>query len=172
MKTSSPRHPVDELSVQEKCLIYFSRVVDLAVAQALLDPGRDAEIGHFVFSRSYTEGRDLDVRLRELLRDFEARHPEVAAARRNDKNVALAGAVEAFINSEDREKIRQLILVGASQRVWPAGTSHVLTYPWDLAGNGRQVRFRDDLTEFTKRRVLKILEKAGKLGSRDLFGRQ
>ena len=46
----------------------------------------------------------------------------------------------------------------------------VLTYPWDLAGKGQPVRFRDDLSEFMKRRILEILRRAGKLRTTLLFG--
>jgi hypothetical protein len=45
-----------------------------------------------------------------------------------------------------------------------------LTYPWDLDGKGRIVRFRQDLSDFMKRRIVAILRKAGKLGHSALFG--
>jgi len=41
--------------------------------------------------------------------------------------------------------------------------------PWDLDGKGQPVRFRTDLTDFMKRRILEILKKAGKLRNPRLF---
>jgi hypothetical protein len=127
------------------------------------------EIGHFAFSDHYAKGKALDRHLREAIREFDQHHPHVALDRREKKNQAFLGAVEDYWSSSDKEKIQDLILVGASYRVWPVGTSFTLTYPWDLEGNGRPVRFRDDLSLFMKRRILEILRKAGKLNDPHLF---
>ncbi len=164
-----PEHPADALSRQEKCHIYYSRVVDLAVVSGLLIPDPDTEIGHFAFSRQYYDGKALDGNLTAAIREFERKYPELVLERRVDRNRAFMGAVEDFSREGDSEKIEDLILIGASYAVWPAGTSFTLTYPWDLNGQGRTVRFRDDLTDFTKRRILEILKKTGKLRNRDLF---
>jgi hypothetical protein len=169
MTDSVPLHPAEALSGQDKCDIYFSRVVDLAVESGLLDPDPNAEIGHFAFSEHYFRGEDLDRRLQIDLRRFEDEHPGAVAHRRELQNEAFLGAVDDFLRSSDEEKIRELIIVGASYRVWPTGTSFVLTYPWDSAGNGQVVAFRRDLSAFTKRRILAILKKAGKLRNPNLF---
>ena len=163
MTDSIPMHPVDALTAQEKCDIYFSRVVDLAVAFGLLIADPDTEIGHFAFSRHYTLGKDLDGRLQRALHEFEEKYPERVLERREIQNKEFLGAADEFFASSDQEKMRDLILIGASRRVWPTGTSFVLTYPWDPVGNGQRVVFRPDLTDFTKRRILAILRKAGKL---------
>jgi hypothetical protein len=165
----APIHPVDELSAAEKCRIYYSRVVDLAVAQGLLDPDPDTEIGHFAFSRYYFEGKELDSGLRGRIKSFEADHPETAKARRKELNERLLGAVEDFRKSDDQEKIKFLIIVGASYCVWPTGTSFTLEYPWTLDGTGRAVRFRKDLSDFTKRRIMTILKKSGKFRNPNIF---
>ena len=170
MKDPSVIHPADTLSFQQKCRVYFSRVVDLAVASSLLTSDPDTPIGHFAFSRHYYEGRTLDRTLMSAIARFEREHPEMAAERAAQRNHAFMGAVEQFHRSDSRDKIKDLILVGASYAVWPAGTSFVLTYPWDLEGRGRMVRLRDDLTDFMKRRVIEILKRAGKLGNSDPFG--
>jgi hypothetical protein len=170
MTAPIPVHPVDTLAPEETYRIYYSRVVDLAVAQGLLTSDPDAEIGHFAFSRHYTDGKILDQELIQAVLEFEAQHPEAAQRRRSEKDLTFMGAVERYYRAAPEEKVQDLILIGASHSVWPAGTSHTLTYPWDLAGNGRPVRFRDDLPEFMKRRIIKILKKAGKLRNPYLFG--
>lgn len=170
MSTTSLVHPVDALTTAEKNRIYFSRVVDLAVAAGLLTPDRDSEVGHFAFSRHYDEGREADQRLQQALQDFRSLHPETDRERRSLKDATFLGAVTVFENESDAEKILDLMRIGASYAIWPTGTSFVLTYPWDLEGNGHPVRFRDDLSEFLQRRVLSILRKAGKLRHQDLFG--
>jgi hypothetical protein len=164
-----PVHPVDNLSPDEKCRIYYSRVVDLAVFQGLVIPDPDGEIGHFAFSKYYFQGQDLDTKLRAALRDFEEQYPELMVLRRSEQDKKFMGTVEEFYMSGNEEKLRDLVIVGASHRVWPTGTSFTLTYPWDLDGTGRMVRFRTDLSEFSKRRILKILKSVGKLRSSDLF---
>jgi hypothetical protein len=169
MTSRFPIHPVDNLSPDEKSRIYYSRVVDLAVFQGLLIPDLDGEIGHFAFSRYYFQGQDLDTKLREALRDFEEKYPELIMLRRSEQDRKFIGTVEEFYKSGNEEKIRDLIVVGASHRVWPTGTSFTLTYPWDLDGTGQMVRFRRDLSDFTKRRIVKILKSAGKLLTPDLF---
>ncbi len=133
------------------------------VAAGLLTSDSDTEIGHFAFSRYFTEGQELDRTLREAIAAFAEKHPELILTRRAQQDEMSEGAVTAFVQSEPSDKVRDLILIGASYQVWPVGTSHVLTYPWDLNGNGRPVAFRSDLTDFMKRRVLDILNKAGKL---------
>jgi len=169
MSSSLKIHPADALSHKDKCRIYYSRVVDLAVVSGLLIPDPDTEVGHFAFSRHYYQGKELERKAQSALIEFEKNHPEIAEERRRVRNQEFLGAVDDFLGSDDAEKIQELILVGASHAIWPAGTSFVLTYPWDLAGKGLAVRFRDDLSEFMKRRVLEILRKAGKLRTRDLF---
>lgn len=170
MTASIPVHPVDTLAPEETYRIYYSRVVDLAVAQGLLTSDPGTEIGHFAFSRHYTDGKTLDKDLIHSVLEFEAQYPEAAQRRRSEKNRAFMGAVEHYYRAAPEEKVQDLILIGASHSVWPAGTCHTLTYPWDLAGNGRHVRFRDDLPEFMKRRIIQILKKAGKLRNPYLFG--
>jgi hypothetical protein len=164
-----PEHPADRLSSQEKCHIYYSRVVDLAVVYGLLIPDPDTEIGHFAFSRHYYDGKALDGNLTVAIREFEKEYPELVLERRADRNGAFMGAVEAFAREEDSQKVQDLILIGASYAVWPAGTSFTLTYPWDLDGQGRIVQFRRDLSDFTKRRIKEILRKTGKLRNPNLF---
>jgi hypothetical protein len=172
MNGSTFIHPVDALTPQDKCRIYFSRVVDLAVFSGLLEPDPDSEIGHFAFSRHYVLGRALDVPLQKALRKFESQHPEMVVMRRSKQNQLLTGVVNEFVHMSDEEKIRNLILIGASYRVWPTCTSFTLIYPWDRDGSRRPVSFRDDLPEFMKRRILKILKKAGKLRNPNLFQKQ
>ncbi len=169
MIDSNAVHPVEALSTQDKCSIYFSRVVDLAVASGLLGSDPNTEIGHFAFSEHYFRGKDLDRRLQIDLRKFEDEHPGAVAHRRELQNEVSLGAVDDFLRSSDEEKIRELIIVGASYRIWPTGTAFTLTYPWDSAGNGKPVRFRPDLSDFMKRRILRILKKAGKLRDSSLF---
>jgi hypothetical protein len=169
MNGSTPIHPVEILSSQDKCDIYFSRIVDLAVASGLLDLDQSSEIGHFAFSAHYTRGKDLDHRFQTALREFQDKHPDLVLERRELQNETSVGTVDEFFSLSDDDKVRELIIIGASRRVWPVGTSFVLTYPWDAAGNGKPVRFRRDLSDFMKRRVLRILEKAGKLRNSDLF---
>lgn len=162
-------HPVDSLSRDDRCDIYYSRVVDLAVFSGLLTPDPMTETGHFAFSDHYSKGKALDRHLQEAIREFDRHHPHVARDRRDKLNEAFLGAVEDYRSSSNQEKIRDLIRVGASYRVWPVGTSFTLTYPWDLGGKPRPVRFRDDLSPFIKRRILEILKKAGKLSDPHLF---
>jgi hypothetical protein len=76
---------------------------------------------------------------------------------------------EPFHNASPEEKASHLIRIGATYAVWPKGTSFVLTYPWDLLGNERPVRFRNDLTEFMKRRIAGVLKQAGRLRNPNLF---
>ena len=163
-------HPVEALSSQDKCDIYFSRVVDLAVASGLLDPDPNAEVGHFAFSAHYYRGKELDRALQSALREFESTRPDLALERRRSQNEASLGAAYDFLRSSGEEKVRGLIVIGASYRIWPTGTSFTLTYPWDSFGNGKPVRFRSDLSDFTKRRILRILKKAGKLRDSNIFG--
>ena len=170
MKFRSPVHPVSALSHKEKCLIYYSRIVDLAVAYGMLTPDPNTEIGHFAFSPHYWQGKAIDKRLGRAVRDFDRAHPHVAVERLVRQNEEFCGAVEDYLTSSNSEKLRDLIRVGASYHVWPVGTSFTLRYPWDLEGNGRPVRFRDDLPVFTKRRILEILKKVGKLRNPNLFG--
>lgn len=158
-----PIHPVDALKPQDKYRIYFHRVVLLAVAAGLLTSDPKTEIGHFAFSRYFTEGQDLDKALREAINEFTAQYPELVENRRDELDDASGGAVSAYLKSEPQDKVQELILIGASHNVWPVGTSHVLTFPWDLEGKGRPVTFRSDLSDFMKRRVLDILKRAGKL---------
>jgi hypothetical protein len=77
--------------------------------------------------------------------------------------------IDEYFRSDNADKLRDLIQVGASYRVWPVGTSFTLTYPWDLSGHGRPVRFREDMSPFMKRRILEILDTAGKLRNPNLF---
>ena len=170
MRQAAPVHPADQLALHEKCRIYYRRVVDLAVARGLLTPDPDTEIGHFAFSDSYVQGKILDGKLRAAIRAFEKEYPDAAAERTARRNALLGGTLHRFLESEPEEKIEDLIRIGASYLVWPAGTSFVLTYPWDLSGRGRPVRFRTDLTEFMKRRVVAILKEAGKLSGSPPFG--
>lgn len=172
MTSISQIHPADALSHEQKCRIYYSRVVDLAVVSGLLLPDPDTEVGHFAFSRHYYEGKAFDRRLRAALIEFEKKYPELVRERRAGENRAYIGVVEDFLRSDNSDKIQDLILLGASYAIWPVGTSFTLEYPWDLAGNGRPVSFRDDLSEFMKRRIQEILKRAGKLRTQHLFGKQ
>ena len=167
---TNPVHPADALSMEERCRIYYSRVVDLAVARGLLTADPNTEIGHYAFSHHYIAGKDSDLMLQRALHEFEEKFPELVIERKATKDQVFMGAVEGFLRSDSAEKTEELILVGATHCVWPVGTSFTLTYPWDLDGNGRPVRFRKDLTDFMKRRIIVILRKAGKLGHSDLFG--
>jgi len=169
MTSRFPTHPVDKLSRDERCRIYYSRVVDLAVFQGLLIPDPDSEIGHFAFSRHYFQGQDCDAKLRVALREFEEKFPELILLRRREQDRKFLGTVEEFYMSGNEEKIRDLIVVGASYSVWPTGTSFTLIYPWNLDATGRTVRFRDDLSDFMRRRIVKILKDSGKLRSPDPF---
>ncbi len=162
-------HPIDRLADEDKNRIYFSRVVDLAVASALLIPDPDTEIGHFAFSKHYYHGKQMDRELQEQLSEFRQKYPDLVAGRRAEQDRIFSGAAGMFGIETDSEKIDDLIVVGATYRVWPAGTSFALTYPWDLDGIGRPVRFRSDLSDFTKRRILAILKKAGKLRNLRIF---
>ena len=171
MRFQSPDHPLDSLSAKDKCDIYFSKVVDLAVLSGLLAPDSTTEIGHFAFSSHYVRGKQLGTELLVSLAEFRERYPEHALARRISQNEKYLGVVEQYHDSSDEEKVRDLILLGASYRIWPTGTSFTLTYPWDLEGRGRPVRFRDDLSRFMKRRILAILREAGKLHNPYLFGK-
>ncbi|MBI5572844.1 MAG: hypothetical protein HY914_23070 [Desulfomonile tiedjei] len=164
-----PPHPVDGLSSEQKCKIYYRRVVDLAVRFGLLRSDPDTEIGHFAFSRHYHEGRALDLKLQTALTTFAERFPELILDRRHDQDEALAGVATVFHQASNEEKLRDLILIGATYRVWPVGTSFALTYPWDLEGRGSLVQFRSDLPDFMKRRIVDILKKAGKLQTPNLF---
>jgi hypothetical protein len=163
-------HPADILTREDRCRIYYSRVVDLAVARGLLIPDINSEIGHFAFSHHYFEGKDTDLMLQQAVHEFEQKFPELVIERRAVQDRVFMGAVEDFMRSDVAKKTEELILVGATHCVWPVGTSFTLTYPWDLDGKGRMVRFRQDLSDFMKRRIVAILRKAGKLGHSDLFG--
>jgi len=162
-------HPVDLLSGTEKYRIYYSRIVDLAVVSGLLVPDPEDEIGHFAFSSHYREGKRTDRELQAAILRYVQEYPELAKRHRDQQDLCSLGATEDYLRSDNAEKIRQLILVGASQAVWPRGTSFVLTYPWDLDGTGRPVRFREDLSEFMQRRIVDILRRTGKLRNVDLF---
>lgn len=170
MKFRFRDHPVDALSSSDKCSIYYSKVVDLAVLRGLLQPDPNTEIGHFAFSHHYDKGKRLARDILHAIREFNERHPEVASDRLTRKNEEFLGAVEAYRESSDKDKIKDLIVLGASYRIWPTGTSFTLSYPWDLAGNGHPVRFREDLSPFMKRRIMEILRQAGKLHDPHLFG--
>jgi hypothetical protein len=163
-------HPVDRLTPQDKNRIYFSRVVDLAVVQGLLEADPDCEIGHFAFSRHYFAGKKIDFDLQVAIRQFRQKHPEIVSERRDRQDGFFGGIVTAFSREVPSEKLRDLIILGATYGIWPTGTSFVLTYPWDLDGRGRLVRFRSDLSDFMKRRIVEILKKAGKLRDEDPFG--
>lgn len=154
-------HPVDLLLSTDKNRIYFSRVVDLAVFQGLLTNDPNSEIGHFAFSQYYREGKDLDLTLRWDIERYESQKPLDAENRRRTLAITLDEVAEDFLALENEDKLKELILVGASYAVWPKGTSFVLTYPWDADGSRRPVRFRPDLSEFQKRRILEILKKTG-----------
>ncbi|MBI5250792.1 MAG: hypothetical protein HY912_14975 [Desulfomonile tiedjei] len=162
-------HPVDRLGALDKSRIYFSRIVDLAVVSGLLVPDPNTAIGHFAFSRHYFHGKQIDRDLQKTLREFRDRYPDLVAGRRAEQDRIFSGAVENFSTETDTEKVHDLIIIGATHSVWPVGTSFALTYPWDLNGTGLPVRFRTDLSDFMKRRVLEILQKAGKLRNPDIF---
>lgn len=169
MTSKQPEHPVSAFSQEEKYRIYYSRVVDLAVYASLLTPDPNTEIGHFAFSRYYEEGKALDEDLGRALQEFEQKYPGELRKRRASLNIELVGAIDEYFRSDKADKLRDLIRVGASYRVWPVGTSFTLTYPWDLSGRGRPVRFREDLSPFMKRRILEVLKNAGKLRNPSLF---
>lgn len=162
-------HPVDLLSGQDKYRIYYSRIVDLAVVSGLLIPDPDTEIGHFAFSTYYYDGKHLDRELHSALLDYAEKRPEQVEKRRKQQNQDSGGAVVEYLRLDNAAKVQDLIVIGASRAIWPTGTSFVLTYPWDLNGEGRPVGFRNDLSEFTRRRVLDILKRVGKLRNADLF---
>ena len=122
------------------------------------------------FLTTMLRGKTTDLMLQRALHEFEEKFPELVIERKATKDQVFMGAVEGFLRSDSAEKTEELILVGATHCVWPVGTSFTLTYPWDLDGKGRPVRFRKDLTDFMKRRIIVILRKAGKLGHSDLFG--
>ncbi len=163
MNTQPPIHPLDRLSADQKCQIYYRRVVDLALATGLLEPDPNSPVGHFVFSSHYFHGKTLDEAIGGAVARFRRDYPKLAAERYARLNNRLAGAIESFWESTPQELIRELILIGATFGVWPRCTSFVLTYPWDLGGTPRPVGFRSDLSDFMKRRVTKILLEAGKL---------
>lgn len=164
-----PIHPADVLSPEQKCRIYYRRVVDLAVLAGLLMSDPDTEIGHFAFSRHYREGLELDRKLQDALRVFTERFPTVVRHRRQQQDETLMGVATAFQQASHEEKRHDLIVIGATYRVWPVGTSFTLTYPWDLEGRGQPVRFRSNLPQFMRRRILDILKQAGKLRTPNLF---
>ncbi|MEW6350040.1 MAG: hypothetical protein AB1646_13320 [Thermodesulfobacteriota bacterium] len=161
-----PIHPADLLTEPERHRIYFFRVVNLAVKEGLIPPTADSEVGHFAFSDFYAHGRELDRDLRTALRDFEARFPRVARAREDQNTELWKQDPSADLQKELRQ---ELILIGASHAVWPTGTSFVLTYPWTLEGTPAAVRFRDDLSEFMRRRIRVLLTQAGKIGDPSLL---
>lgn len=169
MSPSPPIHPTDALTRRDKCKIYYSRIVALAVVGGLLTPDPETEIGHFAFSAYYRDGKELDRALHDDLVRFEQDYPQLVLERRARLDQPVLDAVEAFQSVPDEEKIRDLIVLGASHLVWPTGTSFTLTYPWDLNGEGRPVRFRPDLSDFMKRRIIQVLKKAGKLRTPNLF---
>jgi hypothetical protein len=162
-------HPVDKLDQGQKCRIYYSRVVDLAVARGLLTSDQDSDIGYFAFSAYYREGAGLDTRLGKDISVYESLYPDLAFQRKIELNREFLGVVSGFLSEDNEEKINDLIIIGATHCVWPTGTSFVLTYPWDLAGHGQPVRFKKDLSDFTKRRIIDLLKRAGKLWNRNLF---
>jgi hypothetical protein len=167
--TSPPIHPLERLSQRDKCKIYYYKVVRLAVAQGLLAPDPDTETGHFAFSAYYRDGEEMDRILMARIERYYRDHPAAAALRRRELDLRLKGAASSFEAMSSEEKIRELVTIGASRLVWPTGTSYVLTYPWRADGTPHVVEFRKDLTDFMKRRVIRILEKAGKLRSPDPF---
>lgn len=171
MTGDAPIHPVDALSEQEKCWIYFRRVVDLAVAEGLVPGDPRTPIGHFAFSACYTRGRNLDEQLSTELARFEEQYPDVVKSRHAEMDWRYPEVIERYQRSSASEKRDDLIRIGASYRVWPSCTSFVLIYPWDLAGRGRLVTFRPDLPQFTKRRILQILKDAGQPCDFNIFER-
>lgn len=162
-------HPLDLLQPEEKNKIYFKRVVDLAVWSGLLNPDPNSHVGHFAFSNHYHDGKRLETKLAEEIAYFEAENPELSKKIRDRRFQAFNISEEEQANWTERDEAQHLILVGASYQIWPKGVSHALTYPWDLDGRGSPVTFRPDLTEFNKRRVIKILKDAGKLRDPNLF---
>ncbi|WP_157212207.1 hypothetical protein [Desulfomonile tiedjei] len=112
----------------------------------------------------------MDFDLQVAIRQFEQRHPEIVGERHDRQDHLFGGIVTAFSKEARSEKLRDLIILGATYGIWPVGTSFVLTYPWDLDGRGRLVRFRSDLSDFMKRRIIEILKKAGKLRHENPFG--
>ncbi len=54
-----PVHPADVLSREERCRIYYSRVVDLAVARGLLSPDPNTGNRSFCFLSSLLAGKGL-----------------------------------------------------------------------------------------------------------------
>jgi hypothetical protein len=169
MSDYAPVHPVDALSDLDKYRIYYFRVVELAVELGLLDRDPDSEIGYFAFSRYYEDGRITLRTLKEDTRLFEQEYPKATELRVARRNEQVSEAIQSYLTSGIEEKAQDLICVGASHRVWPTGTSFTLTYPWDLAGNGQKVRFRSDLNEFMKRRIVAMLRQEGKLRNINLF---
>jgi hypothetical protein len=144
-------------------------VVDLAVAWGLLIPDPNSEIGHFAFSQYYYDGKQLDLKLHNDISDYEKNYPELSFERIEELNDRFMGEVSSFLKQANEDKIHDLIILGATYCVWPAGTASSLTYPWGLDGTGIPVRFRTDLSEFTKRRIIEILKKSGKLRNPNLF---
>lgn len=169
MNAGHPIHPVDRLSEHEKCRIYFRRVVDLAAVEGLLPVDRQTPVGCFAFSDAYEEGRSLDEKLHEDLAQFQKDYPDLVMNRHALLDRQYQGAIGRYQQSSATEKREDLIRIGATYRVWPTCVSFVLTYPWDLAGNGKPVRFRHDLPDFTKRRIRRILEDKGIGFGSDLF---
>lgn len=169
MRWQPPQHPVDALTTREKCMIYYSRVVDLAVASGLLDDDPETEVGHFAFSDYYRQGKELAAELQEALQEYRARYPAAAEGRTDSLDREFAGVASRFQTESPEERAQHLQIIGAARNVWPVGTAFTLTYPWDLDGVGHPVRFRSDLTDFMKRRVVEILKKAGKLRGPELF---
>ena len=136
-----------------------------------MPPRRDTPVGWFAFSHAYEEGRKLDGRLREDLAHFEQDHPELVKKRHSLLDRRFQGTIKRHQQASPGEKRADLIRIGATYRVWPEGVSFVLTYPWDLEGNGRPVSFRPDLSDFSRRRIRRILEDADIEFSSDLFDR-
>lgn len=165
-------HPIDRLSEQEKCRIYFRRVVDLAVAEGMLPRDRHTPVGWFAFSVAYEEGKRLDEKLQDDLHRFEHDHPQLAKDRHALLDERYKGAVGLYKQSSAEDKRADLIRIGATYRVWPTCVLFTLTYPWDLVGNGIPVRFRLDLSDFTKRRICRILEDASIAFDPDRFDSQ
>ena len=162
-------HPVDALSELDKYRIYYFRVVELAVASGLLNRDSDSAIGYFAFSRYYEDGCIALRTLKERIQRFELEHPSSTQLRIVKSDAQTRDAMHAYLSSGIEEQTQDLIRVGASHRVWPTGTSFTLTYPWDLAGNGQKVRFRRDLNDFMKRRIITMLRQAGNLKDIYLF---
>lgn len=162
-------HPIDQLLQGEKYTIYFKRVVDLAVRLGLLENDPNTEVGHFAFSRRYYQGRLLEAKLAEEIIRFEVERPDTIESVKAERHRAYNITEDTGKNWSDKDQIRHLILVGASYKIWSVGVSHALIYPWSISGQARPVTFRKDLSDFTKRRIIKILQEAGKLRNPDLF---